>query len=135
MDVSYFTIFFGFSTVFLVLGAWKRNQLLFFVGAMFLALCGLFSLGSGVEFPVGSNTSYGGGYSIYTNNTVYCGNANPDLGGGCDQNTTIVGSEQVVTVYSALDRDFSMGISVILFLVSFYLGFVAMQSWRADEQI
>lgn len=134
MDVSYFAVFFGFAVILIVIGAWKRNQALFFIGAMFLALCGLFSLGSGVQFPIGSNTSYGGGYSIYVNNTADCGNAQPELGGGCDSNTSIVGSEQVVTVYEDLNRDYSMGIAIMLLLTSFYLGFQAMQSWRSDEQ-
>lgn len=135
VDAVYLLLFFGFTTVFLVLGAWKRNQLLFFVGAMFLALCGLFSLGGGIQFPVGTNTSYGGGYSIYINNTAWCGNAQPDLGGGCDSNTTIIGSEQVVSVYSDLSRDYSMGISIILLLASFYLAYQALTSWRSDEQV
>lgn len=108
---------------------------MFFVGAVFLALCGLFSLSSGIQFPVGSNTSYGGGYSIYSNNTFNCSNAQPALGGGCDSNTTIQGSEQVVTVYSNLNADYSMGIAVIFLLTSFYLIYQAMQSWRSDEQV
>jgi hypothetical protein len=135
MDIVYLTIFFGFAAIFLVLGAWKRNQLLFFIGAVFLAFCGLFSLGSGLQFPVGSNTSYGGGYSIYTNNTFNCSNAQPELGGGCDSNTTITGSETVMTIFVDLNKDYSMGLAIILFMVSFYLMYQAFQSWRSDDQI
>ena len=135
MDIWYIFAFFVFSAVFLFLGAWRRNQLAFFIGSVFLAFCGLFLLGSGIQFATGVNTTYSPGYSLYVNNTAFCNNSNVTLGWGCDSNVSISGSTEVSTVYTDLNKDYSMGLSVVLLLVSFYLGYLAMQSWRYDEQV